>query len=522
MTDEAARRKEAPPEEEALRTAHRSLGTLYEARASAPEATWGDVWQAVDHLLLAKEAERAWPLAEKYLGALTARGGIEEALSLLDRCEAAGLSGDKLGRLIVIRFDLRTRLGAPLGERVSDVGRALAAAETDATRGLVMHRLGRAAIEEGDAESAAALMQQAEAYAKAAYGEGHVEHLAALQDFGALLASQGRGDDAEAALRQAVTQGEKAFQQDLLSPRLFAAWIGNLAAILAARGQWREAGLFLERAVALAEQDGAEGTELGTLLKDLAEVRCREERWEQAAALAGRAISELEAQVGPTDPLLSPALIALGDALFAVGRSVESEGLFRRARTLLVAAHGDEHPESVEALAKLAQAELAAGNPQALETSAEAVRAMREVLGTGHPITQRIGARLQAMLTAMGHTEEEEPPEPTPDLTTTEGLETALRQAISALEANRADRAITLLSQVADRAHDAKIAPVEAAAAGLLGQALSMVGERPAALVCTERAMTLAEELGQTEAAARFRALFEVLKAEEGAAPPDA
>ena len=56
--------------------------------------------------------------------------------------------------------------------------------------------------------AAAGLLLQAEGYAASAFGEGHVEHAAALQDLGAVLASQGRHEEAEETLQVLLDEME--------------------------------------------------------------------------------------------------------------------------------------------------------------------------------------------------------------------------------------------------------------------------------------------------------------------------
>ena len=67
------------PEEATRIAAHRTLGELYEARAKAPDGTWGDVREAIDNFMLAGEAARAWPLVETIVRALSPKGLREEA-----------------------------------------------------------------------------------------------------------------------------------------------------------------------------------------------------------------------------------------------------------------------------------------------------------------------------------------------------------------------------------------------------------------------------------------------------------
>ena len=506
--------KESPamtPEEAVRIAAHRTLGELYETRARSAEGTWGDVREAIDNLLLAGEVARAWPLVEKYVAALSARGARDEALAMLRRCEERGLSGDILSRCLLLQHDLRAAEGASVDDLAADVGRALAAAESDAARGLAVHRLGRLATEQGNVAAAAGLLEQAETYASRAFGEGHVEHAAALHDLGAVLASQGRHAEAESALRRAVGFGEELTASGALPGPTFGAWLGNLATVLVTAGRLGDAEKMLRRALDLLESEAARGPAYGALLKDLSDVVAARGADEEAEILAGRAVAAFEAALGPTHPMLALALASHADRLRALGQSLVAEGALRRALELHSAHHGPDHATSVELLARLAQAEFAAGNPNALATAERALGAMDRVLGQGHAFTRANAPLLRSMIhlsTPDRVADEEEHP------SLFAFYDAEIRRGIRALEANDPASALAILSPIADQAHDAGIAVIEGTAAGLLAQAFALLGELKLGAACAGRALFLAEQLGQPEAAKRFKVLHDVLSAE--------
>lgn len=499
------------PEEATRIAAHRTLGELYEARAKSPEGTWGDVREAIDNLMLAGETARAWPLVESYVRALSAKGLPEEAIALLGRCEERGLSGDLLARSILLRHDLQAARGASIDDLAGEVGRALAAAESDATRGLALHRLGRLATEQGNVAAAAGLLEQAEGYAARAFGEGHAEHAAALQDWGAVLASLGRFEEAEQVLGRALAHGETLHASGALEEATLGTWLGNLATVLVARGRVDEAEAMLRRALGMLEGHAAAGPAYGALLKDLSDVVAARGALEEAEVLAGKAVAAFEAALGPTHPMLATALSSHADRLRALGQPLVAEGALRRALSLYSDVHGPRHATSVEILAKLAQAEFAAGNPLALDTAERALAAMDEVLGPDHAFVRENAPLLRSMIHLSAPervaSEDEQP-------SLFAFYEAEIGRGIRALEASDGAAAIEILLPIAEQAHDAGIAAVEGTAAGLLAQAFALAGDKDAAVTCARRAVELAASTGHAEAEKRFRALLAVLEAE--------
>lgn len=499
------------PEEATRIAAHRTLGELYEARAKSPEGTWGDVREAVENLMLAGEVARAWPLVETYVSALSAKGLADEAIALLARCEERGLAGDLLARSILLRHDLRAGRGETVDDLAAEVGRALSVAESDVTKGLAVHRLGRLATEQGNLAAAANLLQQAEAYAASAFGEGHVEHAAALQDLGAVLASAGRFEEAESALRRAVEYGESLMGSGALSGPTFGTWLGNLATVLTTRGRMGDAEAMLRRALDLVEVEATKGPAYGALLKDLADVVAARGADEEAEVLAGKAVAAFEAALGPTHPMLAVALASHADRLRALGQSIVAEGQLRRALSLYSDVHGEDHATSVELHAKLAQAEFAAGNPNALETAERALEKMDRVLGPDHAFVKANAPLLRSMI-HLAAPERGDGEEAQTSLFAF--YEAEIGRGIRALQARDGAAAQAILTPIAEQAYSAGIVGIEGTCAGLLAQAYALTGEKGAAISCAQRAVDLAGQMGQAEAEKRFRALLEVLLAE--------
>jgi tetratricopeptide (TPR) repeat protein len=509
--EEGAPAQAMTPEEATRIAAHRTLGELYESRATSPEGTWGDVREAIDNLMLAGEIARAWPLVESYVRALSAKGLRDDAIALLGRCEERGLSGDLLARSILLRHDLEAARGASIDDLAGEIGRALAAAESEATKGLALHRLGRLATEQGNLAAAAGLLEQAEGYAARVFGEGHAEHAAALQDLGAVLASLGRFDEAEQVLGRAVAFGEALVASGALAEPAFGTWLGNRATVLVARGRLDEAEGMLRRALGMLEGQPAGGHAYGALLKDLSDVVAARGGLEEAEVLAGKAVAAFEGALGPTHPMLAAALASHADRLRALGQAIVAEGALRRALSVYSEAHGPRHATSVELLAKLAQAEFAAGNPIALETAERALSLMAEVLGPEHAFVCENAPLLRSMI-HLSAPERAAADDARPSLFAF--YEAEIRRGLLALEARDAAGCLEILLPIAEQAHDAGIAIVEASAAGLLAQAFALIGEGESAVTCARRAVDLSAQTGHGEAEQRFRVLLAVLEAE--------
>lgn len=210
--------------------------------------------------------------------------------------------------------------------------------------------------------------------------------------------------------------------------------------------------------------------------------------------------------------MLAMALASHADRLRTLGQPLLAEGELRRALELCTAEHGAEHAQSVELLAKLAQVEFAVGNPLALETAERALAAMDRVLGAEQTFVRATAPLLRSMI-HLAAPERAVDEEAQPSLFAFYELE--IGRGIQALEAKDPQRAVDILTPLAEQAHNMGIATLEATAACLLAQGLAMIGQIGAAVLCAQRSVDLAVELGQPEVEKRFRALLDVLKAEE-------
>ena len=142
-------------------------------------------------------------------------------------------------------------------------------------------------------------------------------------DFGEILASKGRFDEAEARFRRALELAEAAHGND--SP-VVAESLVNLAAVAAYRGRPLDGKDVIERAVGILERHAdQEPLALANARMSLASVRMQEGRKDEAIAemLAGVELSR--AHLPPDDQRLPVALFNLGAVEHSVGRYADAQ-----------------------------------------------------------------------------------------------------------------------------------------------------------------------------------------------------
>jgi serine/threonine-protein kinase len=161
-------------------------------------------------------------------------------------------------------------------------------------------------------------------------------------DFGELLASKGRFDEADARLRKALALAEQAHGAH--SP-VVAETLINLAAVASYRGRALEGKPWIERAVAILRPlAGSEPDNLGNALMSLANVRLQEGRHDEALALMERAVAVYDAMGRVNDPRIGIAEFNLGATLYSAGRWADAQPHFDRALEVTAGANGADSP----------------------------------------------------------------------------------------------------------------------------------------------------------------------------------
>ncbi|HSK81201.1 MAG TPA: tetratricopeptide repeat protein [Thermoanaerobaculia bacterium] len=296
-------------------------------QAADPRQARGEVPDARE--LLRRGAERLerelhdQPLLRASL--LNALGGIHTELGLYD--EARPLLAEALA--------VRERLHGPEDPEV---------AETLVHLGAVAHLSGKG--------EAVPLFNRALAIREDLLGPEHPDVADVLNNLGAALASRGRFDDAEAALRRSLAIQEKLWgERDLRVAKA----MHNLGGIAYYRGGVDEAEPLLQGALEIREATLPEDDlDLAGSREALALLRRKQGRPAEAAALLERLAATNERVYGPGHPQLARTLLNLGLARVELGEDDEPRRLFERALAINEAALEPTHPQLVRTLAVLA------------------------------------------------------------------------------------------------------------------------------------------------------------------------
>jgi tetratricopeptide (TPR) repeat protein len=320
------------------------------------------------------------------------------------------------------------------------------------------------------------------------------------------LYAAGKLDEAEALHREHVALMKDEGGADHPA---YAAALHDLAVVQMARGRHAEAEVSLRRAVALLEvAPGVAHPAYGQALQVLASVLGAQDKFDDAEALLGDALDKQQEALGPDHVSLGATLANLSIALVQQQRLDEAEPMIKRALRLTEAGHGAEHPETARVLTITAQVQAALGRGEAPATAQRALATLIAVHGADHPLVQEVQPMLAGILDPDGDDGGEEG----------DDLDAALQQGAEALEANDAERAILILEPLVNRAREEEILPLEASGCGLLAQALFIAGRKDEALLRARRALDIAVEAGQKDAAAHFRELCQTIEETDPAA----
>jgi serine/threonine-protein kinase len=173
-----------------------------------------------------------------------------------------------------------------------------------------------------------------------------------LVALGMLRREQGRLDEAEAMMRQAL---EIAQQQPASSaPALARAWNG-LGAVLETRGKYGEALTVLESARRLRPAGADATTNTADNLFELASVHFYQGDYGASEALNKQALEIYRKFYGEEHPVVAGVLNNLGAIETNRGNYSASEAYYRRALTITESWYGVNHPETAANLTAIAQ-----------------------------------------------------------------------------------------------------------------------------------------------------------------------
>jgi len=316
------------------------------------------------------------------------------------------------------------------------------------------------------------------------------------------LAQQGKLDEAEDLHREHATRTKAALGAEHPA---YGAALHDLAAVQVARGKRAEAEISLRRALVIFEAaPGVTEPPYGQALQALAGVLGAQGKFAEAEELLGDALATQERALGPDHASLAPTLANLAIALVQGARLDDAEPVIARALGIVEESHGEAHPETARILAVTAQIEAALGRDDARATARRALTALVAAHGDEHPLVQDLRPTLEQII------------EPSGDEGEGDALGAELSQAARALEANDPERAIAILEPLVARAREEEILPLEASACGVLAQALFLSGRKDEGILRARRALDIATEAGQKDAAEHFQELITTM---EGADP---
>lgn len=317
------------------------------------------------------------------------------------------------------------------------------------------------------------------------------------------LVQEGRFAEAEPLCRSRVRLVKAALGKDHPG---YAAALYELARVLSALNKHAEAEGLLRRALAIFERTpGVSQPPYEQALHTLAGVLGAQDKFADAADLLRAALAAQEKALGDRHASLGPTLTNLAISLVQEQKLAEAEPIVERSLRIAEEAHGEAHPETARILTIAAQIQATLGKEEAPATARRALTALIATHGAEHPLVQDVEPILREIA------------EPSVE------LDALLERGAEALEARDAARAIEILTPVVEQARAQNLLPLEASASGMLAQALFVSGKKPEALALGRRALAIAEEAGQEDAARHFRDLVDVMEGTEpGQGLPDA
>jgi tetratricopeptide (TPR) repeat protein len=212
-------------------------------------------------------------------------------------------------------------------------------------------RLGSLAQRSGKGD-AVALFRRALAIRQVRLGPYHAEVADVLSKLGMTLASQGRFDEAETALRRSLVLDERLWGNR--DPRV-AKVLHNLGGIEYYRGRTAEAEALLQRALAIREAAlQPDDPDLAGSREALALLRQEQGRPAEAALLLELQVATSEKVYGPTHPEFARTLLNLGLARTALGDDAAARQIIERALAIDEKTLTPDHQQLVRTLAALA------------------------------------------------------------------------------------------------------------------------------------------------------------------------
>jgi tetratricopeptide (TPR) repeat protein len=227
--------------------------------------------------------------------------------------------------------------------------------DTSSLRGDLSESLGLLLTDRGRAPEAELVLREAYARKARMYGAGHPRLVASLNALSIALDMQGRGGQAEAALREALAIAEHVQPPTLNVLMTLHANLGN------AIGDTRpEEGMeHLRESLRLAELAHAPPSQLAVIHHEIGNLARDAGDLDEAVAQFERERAMIESDQGADDPNVGHPLHALGRIHLMRDELDLAEPLLRRALELWTKAYGLDHPLVSFPLSSLGELELA-------------------------------------------------------------------------------------------------------------------------------------------------------------------
>jgi tetratricopeptide (TPR) repeat protein len=392
--------------EGASSVAHRMAGEAWQSRLDQPLARREDQPEAIYHLHLLGEGNRAWPIVKSYVLWLRRNARFQEAQILLDSCEAAGTQGDALAIALSLSVQMRRSRGEQ-GEGLGDLlDRAAGLAATAETRATLYHEraswfLDRSELLPAESQTRLALEEK-----EKDQGTETASYAQSLRLLGMILHRQGRYVESEQVLRECVrikaaTQGES-------HPDSTAA-LHALASVLESMGRYEQAEEFLRRVIALEEETfGTDHPTYAATLHGLSLVLEHRGKYIEAENVCRKALAVFSSWLGPTHPTTLASLHALAYILESRGDYTASEKLLRGLIEIKSTTLAPDHPSLLEPLQVLAFTLWRQGKQAEAESVFARALILLEGVPPDHPVRSDFLQLASNLLDTRGHREEAE------------------------------------------------------------------------------------------------------------------
>jgi len=391
-----------------LQKDHRMAAKAWEAWLDSSGTQNDDAAEAIHHLQILGEGDRAWPIVHRYTASLRDRGQFREARDILRQCEGSGTTGDRLAQALRLLAQMGMSLGEHGPELANLLNRAFVLAESKRTQALVVHETGVLLFDQGDLKNAESVLRHALDLADQLPDFPIVERIAWEEPLATVVERNGRLSEAEQIFRRSLAAQEHAgMPGDTIQVALIRFSLGR---VLVMQMQYSEAETLLRAALTgVGRLLGEEHPSSTATLHFLGKALEGQGKYLEAEDLLRRASSSIESQ--SSQQLHNMALNdhGLAQVLLAQGRVSEAETLLRRALALKQKAYGHEHLETLATKQTLAVA------LDLQDKLHEAERLLREVLasfeklaGPNNPESAGILQALGSVLLKKGQTEEAE------------------------------------------------------------------------------------------------------------------